>query len=200
MKLSRTVLHLYSSLVKLSTWKLAAWVLHHIHFFLSWKRRCNWPFWGEQITFIISKQSLLIFQFYSQSTERQIFCASFVASVMCSHTSKMYCCISPQNRKDFSLIDFHFGVNFFPIYNFLKSARRSRILFGLLLLFLLQTSYLGKKCTSAHFQDSITYWVWKFFFVCLVELNIILIFLVSDDFWNLRLLDLYFQTEGVHRI
>ena len=114
---------------------------------------------GKKIPFITFKYSLLIFQFYSQSTEWQIFCASFVVSVMCSHTSKMYCCISPQNRKDFSLIDFLFGVNFFPIYHFLKSARRSRILFGSLLLFLLQASYLGKKCTSTHFQDSPTYWV-----------------------------------------
>ena len=38
--------YLDSSLVKLSTWKLAAWVLHHIRFFLSWKKRCNWPFCG----------------------------------------------------------------------------------------------------------------------------------------------------------
>ena len=49
--------------------------------------------------------------------------------------------------------------------SFFKSARRSRIFFGSLLLFLLQASYLGKKCTSAHFQDSPTYWVWKFFFL-----------------------------------
>ena len=107
--------YLHSSPVKLSTWKLAARVLHHIRFFLSWKKRCNWPLCGKKITFIIFKRSLLIFQFYSQSTERQIFCASFVAFVMCSQTSKMFCCISPQNRKDFSLIDFYFGVNFFPI-------------------------------------------------------------------------------------
>ena len=87
--------YLHSSFVKLSTWKLA------VIFASSCleKKRCNWPLCGEKITFIIFKQSLLIFQFYFQSTERQIFCVSFVASVMCSllpHTSKMYCCISPQ--------------------------------------------------------------------------------------------------------
>ena len=41
--------YLHYSFVKLSMWKLAVWVLHHIRFFLSWKKRCNWSFCGGKI-------------------------------------------------------------------------------------------------------------------------------------------------------